>query len=101
MPLVDYSDSEESQFGEQAGQEHKTIVRLLKRKRSVSTTNTLPPLPEAFHDLYATNARVSIQDDPGLHGGRLRSAPHMEGNWPTHVYIECKFWISNVFYKVP
>lgn len=62
----------------------------LKRKRNDPEKPDLPPLPASFHDLYSTNTRVSTRDDPSLHGGRKRSIPHVEGNWATHVYLECK-----------
>jgi hypothetical protein len=39
--------------------------------------------------LYASSIRVSVRDDPSLHGGRKRVIPHVEGNWPTHIYLEC------------
>lgn len=87
--LVDYSDSDDS------AQDTAPAVpaRNLKRKRDGMDTNavsSLPPLPATFHDLYASTARASSQDDSKMHGGRQRVTPHIEGNWPTHVYLECK-----------
>ena len=92
MVLVDYSDSDNSDTL-QPDQTHSEIQRPqgVKRKHSSTSESPLPPLPGNFHDLYASAARVSSQDDPTLHGGRLRVKPHVEGNWPTHVYVECEF----------
>ncbi|KAF2435767.1 hypothetical protein EJ08DRAFT_625344 [Tothia fuscella] len=81
MPLVNYSSSED-----EAVNQNKATS--LKRKRPAAYSGELPPLPASFHDLYATNARVATTDDPNLHGGRKRHIPHIEGNWPTHVYLE-------------
>lgn len=89
MSLVQYPDSD-------SDSEDKAILSAqkpkapLKRKRSEPSSDDLPPLPAAFHDLYSTAARVSTSDNPSLHGGRQRAVPHVEGNWPTHVYLECK-----------
>ena len=88
MPLVDYSDSDCSEPNNSAA----SCTRTRKREKEPSTD--LPPLPESFHDLYASTVRTSTQDNPRMHGGRQRQTPHVEGNWPTHVYIECKS-ISN------
>lgn len=89
MVLVNYSDSEGSK-AEDGLTKEPSGVKTLKRKRTVSLDADLPPLPDTFHDLYASTIRVSTQDDPILHGGRQRVTPHVEGNWPTHVYVECK-----------
>lgn len=91
MPLVEYSDSESPESsGLEDTNGKKQCQRGVKRKRDSRPVSTLPPLPDTFHDLYASTSRVSNQDDPSLHGGRQRMTPHIEGNWPTHVYIECK-----------
>lgn len=84
MVLVAYSDS--------SGDEVDEEVQPAK-KRKISPQNgedELPPLPTAFLDLYSSTTRTSTQDDPSLHGGRQRVTPHVEGHWPTHVYLECK-----------
>jgi hypothetical protein len=107
MALVDYPDSDMEVSGAEAPPnlpnrprgpqiEQKQSPSSRKRKHEAfakifhTDKPTPPSLPSAFHSLYATNVRRSTLDDPSLHGGRKRRVPHIEGNWPTHVYLECK-----------
>ncbi|KAK1035573.1 poly(U)-specific 3'-to-5' RNA exonuclease, partial [Friedmanniomyces endolithicus] len=83
MPLVDYSDSE-SEAEVQISPPSK------KRRLNSEPFKELPPLPSSFRDQYSSTVRSSTRDDPSLHGGRKRATPHVDGNWPTHVYLE---WI--------
>jgi hypothetical protein len=95
MALVAYSDSD----SDLAFDDDEAAPRANKKarldtaspvKRPPTDLSSLPPLPGTFHDLYASTTRVSVKDDPSLHGGRRRVIPHVEGNWPTHLYLECK-----------
>ena len=95
MSLVDYSDSETEPdyVDDNAGATHG----FLSDHAETGTNGSLaakaqvpPPLPKNFHTLYSTAVRSSNVDDPTLHAGRLRQTPHIEGNWPTHVYLECE-----------
>lgn len=92
MALVQYSDSESDT--EDVDQGLSTPRPAKRIRRDAPPTSSLPPLPTAFHDLYASSTRVSVRDDPSLHGGRKRVIPHVEGNWPTHIYLECRCSLS-------
>lgn len=90
MPLVTYSDSDDNEDDSKDVLSTDALAPVspsTKRKRETPATN-LPPLPASFQDLYATNVRTATKDDPSLHGGRKRQVAHVEGHWPTHVYLE-------------
>lgn len=104
MGLVDYSSSSDSDSDKEAPL--AVAEPPSKRRRTSGKTATapagtiagpspgpdvpsaLPPLPSAFHDLYASTVRPSPGDDPSLHQGRRRQIPHVAGQWPSHVYVE-------------
>ncbi|XP_076449710.1 U6 snRNA phosphodiesterase 1-like isoform X2 [Babylonia areolata] len=44
------------------------------------------PLPTAILGMFGDRQRDK-EDDPKQHGGRVRSFPHVEGNWASFVYI--------------
>jgi hypothetical protein len=92
MALVDYSDSEVEDEDDQGVKPEGCIIDgpPAKKRRVSDAPSSLPPLPQSFRDLYSSTVRTSTQDDPSLHGGRIRITPHVAGNWPTHVYLECK-----------
>ena len=90
MALVDYASSDEDENEDSLTTVQTPTNLKPKRKREDEPPSDLPPLPSKFHDLYASTTRLSTTDDPSLHGGRKRVTPHVEGNWPTHLYIECK-----------
>jgi hypothetical protein len=110
MPLVEYPDSESDEAGQSdaktAQPEQAALKGVVKRRRSQSAQTDLPPLPSAFFNYYSTSARVGTSDNPSLHGGRKRTIPHVEGMWPSHVYLECKDgpvgirtkWLSKLTY---
>ncbi|KAI2638546.1 U6 snRNA phosphodiesterase Usb1 [Xylaria nigripes] len=84
MALVDYSSDTSSSVSSESA----NVGTNPKRQKTSHGEDELPPLPPAFHDLYASTVRVSASDDPALHQGRKRVNPHKVGNWPSHVYIE-------------
>ena len=94
MALVAYSDSDSD--SDRASSHSRPPAKRLRHHPPVSnpepelSQRSLPPLPAAFHDLYATSTRTATHDDPALHAGRKRAIPHMEGHWPSHLYLECK-----------
>ena len=100
--LVDYVSSSSEGEGEGEANDHRTKRRRISESHSTGSLDgkgALPALPDGFRDLYAVVPRVSTKDDASLHQGRKRATPHMEGNWPTHIYLECKWDTSQARHK--
>ena len=96
MPLVEYPDSDSDDGARPQHQGEPSSRENENKKRKLSTDqghSAMPALSDIhsrkFYDMYATEPRISAQDDPSLHGGKKRVTPHVVGNWPSHVYLEC------------
>ena len=80
--LVDYPSSSDDDDND----ERDEAVPPAEKQR----VSDLPPLPATFLDQYSSTVRTSVRDDASLHSGRQRVTPHVEGRWPTHVYLDCE-----------
>lgn len=69
--LVEYSSSESEDESRS------------KPAAAVASTMKLPML-------LKVESSVSRRDSPSDHQNRTRQIPHVEGNWATHVFIDCK-----------
>ncbi len=83
--LVAYSDSD-SDTQEASRAKRRKVEADPPKSRNINASP--PPPPASFHALYATSVRTAAADDPALHGGRTRQVKHVEGNWPSHIYLE-------------
>lgn len=50
----------------------------------------LPPLPSSFYDLYTSKPASGSSHPETDKNGKVRVLPHVQGQWPTHVYLEWK-----------
>ncbi|KAL0579141.1 poly(U)-specific 3'-to-5' RNA exonuclease [Marasmius crinis-equi] len=52
--------------------QHRALLNILHRKLPLLSSSLVVPAPK---------------DDPSQHQGRIRSTPHVEGQWAVHVYV--------------
>ncbi|TFK70389.1 hypothetical protein BDN72DRAFT_870338 [Pluteus cervinus] len=80
--LVEYASSDEEQ--ENSAQDtvelDKTHVESKKAEKPQKKRRTLPPLSQTF-------VPPAPIDDPTKHQGRIRTTPHVEGQWCAHIYV--------------
>ncbi|GAB7364438.1 hypothetical protein MBLNU230_g4979t1 [Neophaeotheca triangularis] len=105
MALVDYSDSSESEHEKEEEGDSKAVLPPSKKRKTSSSEvpldveednnvvkdtpiSSMPPLPAAFLNMYSSTVRKSGGDDPSMHQGRKRTIPHIEGAWPTHIFLD-------------
>jgi hypothetical protein len=68
----------------------RRVLPALRSANASTQASPLPALPASFRDLYSSTVRTTTHDSPALHAGRQRATPHVVGNWPTHISLECK-----------
>lgn len=50
----------------------------------------LPSVPSHILQMFPDETATRQDDDPSLHLGRVRTFPHVRGNWATYIYIQRK-----------
>lgn len=54
-------------------------------KKKEKILNVKPKLP-----MLLAVENQSLEEDPEVHQMRKRTIAHVDGNWPSHVFINCK-----------
>lgn len=63
----------------------RPAVSYIYRKLPALSTNLVVPTPI---------------DNPALHQGRIRTTPHVDGNWAAHVYVSISITTSHALYSL-
>ena len=85
-PLVLYSSSseDEDQLNEKEDKEYQKELEIENHnyKKQKLDSKSLPPLPAEFLNFLEPKQKIENLNS------KIRTVPHIEGNWATHVYIQ-------------
>lgn len=84
MNLVGYSDSSDSSDTDSEQSNYLNI------NTSQNVQSLKPSLPLSFHSIYTANSKFASGSH--LYDGKSRVSAHVEGSWPTHIYLQ---WIPS------
>lgn len=98
-PLVDYPDSDSesdsslpsgSKSGASSDQASCSNSAKLQSPIKPQQLSPPPPPPKEFLNLFNSNPKFSKNSH--LYEGKFRAVPHIQGSWPSHIYIQ---WTPN------
>jgi len=92
--LVDYEESD-PESSDEGG--HTKVVEPPARPHKKARQEA-PPLPDSFLS-FLEDTKPS--KGTGMEEARVRTTPHIEGNWATHVFIQGVSLLSGSGKKVP
>ncbi|KAK7891971.1 hypothetical protein WMY93_023934 [Mugilogobius chulae] len=90
--LVVYSSSSEEEGDSKVNmgrrQEDDSNAHPAKKKRKIEqmSTKTKLPVPNCVLSMFSNELDAQTEDS-SLHGGRIRSFKHEQGNWATYIYL--------------
>ena len=80
--IVNYSDTD-SEEGEENQKKFEVVQEKPPPAKKIK-------LPNPLKNIITPNDDDEIIDDPALHDHRVRSFPHVRGNWATYIFIQPK-----------
>ncbi|XP_065835209.1 U6 snRNA phosphodiesterase 1-like [Oscarella lobularis] len=89
--IVDYSSSEDNETDDANNIDYEPSRKRVKGRRSRKycsySSEESFPVPDSILAMHGDDDAMD-SEDRSRHDGRVRSFPHVAGNWPTHVYAQ-------------
>jgi len=98
--LVEYPSSDDDDSQEKSDQD--IYVQLSKKRYVVGECMTMFSMPDLSRKLPPLSSSLVVSvpnDNPALHQGRIRTTPHIEGQFAAHVYVSLTLSRRSQFYK--